>query len=220
MTEQNSNNNNATPDPNATPAATPSVEELMARLEKAEKLTKDAQKRAEGDKAKRLELEQKQAEAEEARRKASLEAEGNYKQALEEEKAKYKAEIERRDRELLRRDFKDRLRKSAPSGNDVFFDWAADRLPADFDMDKIEEHIAGLKETESLAAYFAEPTTPVIPPTQQKGTPGVQPGGGSSLSLDARLKSDDAKVKLDALNEQLRGQLSGQLPIAPVAAKK
>ena len=75
-------------------------------------------------------------------------------------------------------------------------------LPADATTETLDAWAAQMKVNNESAF-----TSPVKPVSQASvGDPKVDGGGGD---LAARLKSDDKKIKRDALNEQLQNKLNG-----------
>lgn len=168
---------------------------------KLEKLFRDATKREARYKEQFEALKKAQEDAATQAEKKKLEAAGQYEQLLKNAQADFDKKLSDYQNQIIKRDFRDRLRNEAKSGDEIFFDWAVDRFqgtPEDF-----QSFIDGLKNDAKTAKHFQEPaaaSTPGhIPPA-----PAAARGGAQRMTLEDRLKSDDPKVKLEALKEQFQ----------------
>jgi len=173
-----------------------------------EKLFMDARKREDSLKAKLAEIESKQEAAAKAAKLAELEKSQN----IEAIKAQYAADLAAKEAEYAKTlktlALKDEFRKN--SCNDEYF--IGHHLGAyDGEPEGIAEYVKTLVEDEATSKYFGEPRAAA---TGLDPAPDVNPALRSKQqTLEARLKSDDPKVKMDALAERLAGQLSGKLPV-------
>ncbi len=83
---------------------------------------------------------------------------------------------------------------------------ALTELPGEVDLEQIAEWTRTLAEKNP--AWFTAPATPVT--QSQVGTPHT---GSTSTDLKTRLKSEDVKVRMEALNEQFAKQSTGELAL-------
>jgi hypothetical protein len=173
-----------------------------------EKLFMDTRKREDALKAKLADIESTQAEAAKAAKLAELEKSQNIDAIKAQFESDLKAQSDAHNAQLKMLALKDEFRKQAC--NDEYF--IGHHIGAfDGDAESISEYVKGLVENETTSKYFGAPqVTPTGQPAPVHGDPAIR---STQQSLETRLKSEDQKVKMDALAERLAKQLSGELPV-------
>jgi len=162
------------------------------------KLAQDAQRREGEAKAKLKAREQAELDAAKQAEEARLAAAGEYKTIIAQKEKEFNDKLVQYQRDILRRDLRDQLRRQAVSGDEVFLDYAADRFVGT--AEEIAVYIDTLKSEPKTAKYFEEPMADTRPGIPAPAAASVK--GARSIKLEDRLKSDDPKVKLEALKEQ------------------
>lgn len=140
-------------------------------------------------------------------KEAKMKADGDLQKLLDDRDSTIKQmqdDAKSSARSLLESSAREQLRNLGMS-DPLYLQGAIAGLPADATSDTVPEW-AKIMKADNEAAFTA-PATPV----GQASLPGGPAVNGSdTASLEARLQSDDPKVKAAAYSEQLRNELSGK----------